>query len=297
MEAAAPGTSNQGTMAFLWAALAGAAVSLVLGVYAREHDPAGQALFTLGFSGTINMKAWLATLALAAGHRPDRARALDVRQARVDRRRAVVGRPDPPAGGARCALLVTLPVVYHCLWSLGFETHAGSTRRFVHSMLGCLFYGAFTTKVLCVRSARMPGWALPVVGGLLFACLVGLWLTSSLWFFDQRRLPELLRRRRARQSRPRGPDPRRRGRRRVRDPALRQRAGPAGARCPAAGTANAGAAIYATRCASCHGEDGGGSFGPALGGGVVVGRFPDPDDQIAVVTEGPRIDARRFATA
>jgi len=64
MEAAAPGTSNQGTMAFLWAALAGAAVSLVLGVYAREHHPAGQALFTLGFSGTINMKAWLATLAL-----------------------------------------------------------------------------------------------------------------------------------------------------------------------------------------------------------------------------------------
>jgi len=55
---------------------------------------------------------------------------------------------------------------------------------------------------------------------------------------------------------------------------------------PKAGTANSGAAIYATRCATCHGEDGGGSFGPALGGGVVVGRFPDPNDQIAVVTKG-----------
>ena len=55
---------------------------------------------------------------------------------------------------------------------------------------------------------------------------------------------------------------------------------------PQAGTANTGAAIYATRCASCHGDDGGGSFGPALGGGVVVGRFPDPNDQIAVVTKG-----------
>ena len=55
---------------------------------------------------------------------------------------------------------------------------------------------------------------------------------------------------------------------------------------PKAGSANTGAAIYATRCASCHGEDGGGSFGPALGGGVVVGRFPDPNDQIAVVTKG-----------
>ena len=60
---------------------------------------------------------------------------------------------------------------------------------------------------------------------------------------------------------------------------------------PKAGTANAGAAIYATRCASCHGDDGGGSFGPALGGGVVVGRFPDPNDQIAVVTKGRGIDA------
>ena len=55
---------------------------------------------------------------------------------------------------------------------------------------------------------------------------------------------------------------------------------------PKAGSADTGAAIYATRCASCHGADGGGSFGPALGGGVVVGRFPDPADQIAVVTHG-----------
>ena len=29
----------------------------------------------------------------------------------------------------------------------------------------------------------MPGWALPVFGGLVFTALVGLWLTSSLWFF------------------------------------------------------------------------------------------------------------------
>ena len=55
---------------------------------------------------------------------------------------------------------------------------------------------------------------------------------------------------------------------------------------PKAGTQDAGAAIYATRCATCHGTDGGGGFGPALGGGVVVGRFPDPNDQIAVVARG-----------
>ena len=55
---------------------------------------------------------------------------------------------------------------------------------------------------------------------------------------------------------------------------------------PAAGTADEGATLYSTRCASCHGEDGGGSFGPALGGGVAVGRFPDAADQIVVVTQG-----------
>ena len=29
----------------------------------------------------------------------------------------------------------------------------------------------------------MPGWALPVVGGVLFTVLVLIWLTSSWWFF------------------------------------------------------------------------------------------------------------------
>jgi mono/diheme cytochrome c family protein len=55
---------------------------------------------------------------------------------------------------------------------------------------------------------------------------------------------------------------------------------------PKAGTANAGAAIFATRCASCHGADGGGGFGPALRGGIVVQDFPDPQAQAAVVTNG-----------
>jgi hypothetical protein len=29
----------------------------------------------------------------------------------------------------------------------------------------------------------MPGWTLPVVGGTVFALLILVWLTSSLWFF------------------------------------------------------------------------------------------------------------------
>ena len=47
-----------------------------------------------------------------------------------------------------------------------------------------------------------------------------------------------------------------------------------------------GAAIYDGSCAGCHGADGGGGFGPQLGGGAAVEAFPDAADQIAVVTDG-----------
>ncbi len=51
-------------------------------------------------------------------------------------------------------------------------------------------------------------------------------------------------------------------------------------------TAAAGAAVYADNCASCHGGDGGGGVGPALGGGAMVATFPEPEAQIEVVTAG-----------
>ena len=38
--------------------------------------------------------------------------------------------------------------------------------------------------------------------------------------------------------------------------------------------ADVGQAIFATRCASCHGADGGGGFGPTLAG-VVAATFPE----------------------
>ena len=116
--------------------LAGAAVALALGVYGREHEAAGQALFTLGFSGTINMKAWLATVALVAGASSRSCWPLWMYGKLGRPLGARLGRPHPPADAAPLALLVTLPVVYHCLWSLGFETDSGSTRRYVHSLLG-----------------------------------------------------------------------------------------------------------------------------------------------------------------
>jgi mono/diheme cytochrome c family protein len=47
-----------------------------------------------------------------------------------------------------------------------------------------------------------------------------------------------------------------------------------------------GAAIFGDNCAGCHGGDGSGGIGPRLAGGRVVAVYPDPADQIAVVTNG-----------
>ena len=52
-----------------------------------------------------------------------------------------------------------------------------------HSAAGCIFYGAFVTKMLSLSRRGMPGWLLPVTGGLTFTALIVLWLTSALWVF------------------------------------------------------------------------------------------------------------------
>jgi len=163
------------------AALAGALVAVALGVYGQVHDPASETTIRWFFSTTLHFKAWMTTLVfllaivqvigalwmygrLPWGDAPD-----------------WVGPAHRIAGSL--ALLVSLPVAYHCLWSLGFDPDPGGSRRFWHSVFGCLFYGAFATKVVVVRSKRMPGWALPIVGGVLFTLLMLLWVSSSLWFF------------------------------------------------------------------------------------------------------------------
>jgi hypothetical protein len=81
----------------------------------------------------------------------------------------------------RVAVLLAVPVMVHCLYALGFQT--ATPRVLLHSFLGCFFFGAFTAKMLLLTRRGVPGWALPVIGGLVFTGFVGLWLTSSLWFF------------------------------------------------------------------------------------------------------------------
>lgn len=47
-----------------------------------------------------------------------------------------------------------------------------------------------------------------------------------------------------------------------------------------------GQQVYSDNCARCHGPDGEGGVGPALGGGSVVENYPDLEDQLTVIREG-----------
>lgn len=47
-----------------------------------------------------------------------------------------------------------------------------------------------------------------------------------------------------------------------------------------------GAKVFADNCTGCHGSNGQGGFAPALTGGAVVKRYPNPDDERNVVADG-----------
>lgn len=164
-------------------------MALAIGVYANEHDPTGESILGDGlfFSATLNMKAWLATAAVClALFQVISAMWIYGRLPGVTSAPTWLGSAHRVSG--TLAFLVSLPVAYHCLWALGFQDTTG--RTLAHSLAGCFFYGAFVAKVAVVESKRLPGWALPLAGGTVFTALVVIWLTSSLWFFDNFGFPE-----------------------------------------------------------------------------------------------------------
>ncbi len=164
---------------FLW----GAAASVALGVYAQTHTPTGEKPYTLFFSDTIQLKVWFATAAFVlACLQIFLAMRLYGKLRWPKETPAWLG--DAHRLSGTVALVLSLPVAYHCLWSLGYQST--TTRVVVHSIVGCVFYGAFVAKVLAVRMSGLPGWTLPVVGGVVFASLVAIFLTSSVWFFTDR---------------------------------------------------------------------------------------------------------------
>ena len=166
-------------------ALVGAAVSLAIGLYASEHQPTGQSILGDGlfFSATLNMKAWLATafVALALLQLFTALRMFD----RIKFPRQMPSWPPiVHRASGTLAFLISLPVVYHCVWALGFQFDDAPTRVAIHGLAGTFFYGAFTAKMLFLQVDDLPGLLLPIVGGLTFSLAVAIWLTSGLWFFD-----------------------------------------------------------------------------------------------------------------
>jgi hypothetical protein len=159
--------------------LIGSAVTVVLGVYSALHEPTGIGVNLAGFSSPLPAKSWLATGAVALA-------VVQLLSSFVMYDK-VPGIPPPFwIGGVhrwsgRIAFLLAIPVAIHCLYAIGFVVD--SPRALIHSLLGCLFFGAFVIKMLGLRKEGLPGWALPLLGGLVFTMLVGLWLTSSLWYF------------------------------------------------------------------------------------------------------------------
>jgi hypothetical protein len=138
-------------------------------------------LMTTVFSTPIAAKAWFATAAvvLAVLQVSTAARMWGHLKGVVPLSDAVVGPVHRWSG--RLAFLCTLPVAFHCIFILGFQTT--DLRVTLHSILGSFVYGVFVVKVLFVRNHSYPGWVLPMAGGTLFATLATLWLTSSLWYF------------------------------------------------------------------------------------------------------------------
>jgi hypothetical protein len=183
MEAAA--APSPAAPRLLAAATLGALVAVSLGIYGNVHDPASDLSITLGFKDTITMKVWLASAAALLA-------ILQILSAMWMYGRLPLGDAPEWIGGfhrlsGRFAFLLSLPVAYHCLYQLAFQ-HS-SARVLAHSLLGCLFYGAFATKITIVRSHGLPGIALPLAGGLLFTVLIAAWLTSGLWFISENGFP------------------------------------------------------------------------------------------------------------
>jgi hypothetical protein len=169
----------------LVAVTAGALLSVALGVYGKVHTPTGGSIALLGFDTMIQLKVWLG---LATGV------LVLVQLVTALWMYGRLGLASPSWLGTvhralgALALLVSLPVAYHCLWSIGFESYTG--RVLLHSLAGCLVYGAFVVKVVGLHADAAPRWLVPVAGGALFTVLVVTVLTSVVWYLGTQGLPQ-----------------------------------------------------------------------------------------------------------
>ena len=159
-------------------AVLGAVVASVSGTYSDA--------VTTVFSSTIAAKVWFASAAVffAIVQLLTATRMYGRLQRLIAAPVKVVARVHRWSG--RIALLLTLPVMFHCVFILGFQTV--TTRILIHSILGSFIYGVFAAKVVFLRDHSYPRYAIPVAGGVLFAVLALLWATSAGWYFTSVRV-------------------------------------------------------------------------------------------------------------
>ena len=163
--------------------LTGAVVALLLGVYSRFHDGTFDTVAQLFFSNQLRMKTWLALIAgLLAIFQIISA---EIMYGRIKVSPFPEWIPSAHRLFGLLAVLFSLPVAYHCLWSIGFDFGSQSLRVWIHALAGLFFYGAFVTKVMVIRIKNLPEWAIPVVGGLLFLSLMVAVLTSVIVGFSR----------------------------------------------------------------------------------------------------------------
>ncbi|GAA4707505.1 hypothetical protein GCM10023215_55590 [Pseudonocardia yuanmonensis] len=181
----APAHPRTRLAAILVPTVVGVAVSVGLGAYARLHEGTGTAINLAGFSSGLAAKSWLTAaafvLVLVQLWTSMRMYGRLARRGPAGPRTATLHR-----WSGRVAVLLTIPVAVHCLYALGYSD--ANLRVLLHSLLGCFFYGAFAAKMLVLPRHDAPRWALPLLGGLVFTALTGLFLTSSVWFFTTKGL-------------------------------------------------------------------------------------------------------------
>ena len=171
---------------------AGLALAIAAGLYVFGTEHAADyssSLFGRSAADTLPLKSWLATGLLAfAVAQLGLALWMYGRLPGIGATRAPIGNVHRAVGVA--ALLLTVPIAYHCAFAYGVKTNVDS-RVAVHSLAGCFFYGAVAAKLTIVRSRRLPGWTLPLAGGTLVVLVAVLWYTSALWYFNNFSLPAL----------------------------------------------------------------------------------------------------------
>ena len=178
----AQGTASAARGVLIGSLLLAAGVAVSLGVFGRLHAPAYSALPAFGFSSVPAFKSWLATAVVAfAAVQLLTALWLFDRLPGVRRVPGWLGNVHRASGYV--AFTLSLPVAAYCLYGFGFAPAPFTARTLLHSIAGCLFYGAFAAKVLLVHARRAPSWAVPLAGGLLLTTVVVTWLSSALWAF------------------------------------------------------------------------------------------------------------------